>query len=187
MVFHIQRLSRPLLLTCASFLLVVGVLGCVKPQPDLVLIPVRYEKDYAVGMQDLRPYVDSNAFLVEAWMLRLTSNSTVGFMQDVARVTRGKLEYRPMQQELIGPINDTLARGWGDCRDYSLISASMLEAVEPAWNVSLFAVDLDHAFKPDFPNHWMLWLETDEGTFLLDPSRGLVVQDEQWVGWKLPI
>ena len=187
MVLHIQRLSRPLLLTCASFLLVVGVLGCVKPQPDLVLIPVRYEKDYAVGLQDLRPYVDSDAFFVEGWWLRLTSNSTRGFLEDVARASRAKLEYRPMQQELIGPINDTLARGWGDCRDYSLISASMLEATHPEWNVSLFAVDLDHPFKPDFPNHWMLWVETSEGTFLLDPTFSIVSQGEQWVGWKLPI
>ena len=174
-------------------LLVVVLAGLVfvqKPKDfKPVIIPIRFDSDNktALATQDLRPLVDTPAFFLEAWRLRLMANSTRGFLEDVAGSARKKMVYRPMQRELIGPIQETLKQGWGDCRDYSVIAASTLKAARPEWNVSFFGVDLDHAFKPDFPNHWMLWLETDEGTYLVDPTFSIVGQGEQWVGWKLPI
>ena len=65
---------------------------------------------------------------------------------------------------------ETLLEGGGDCEDLAILTASILKAVNPEWNVSLVYMDLDNPTDLKDLNHVTVYVETNEISTFVEPT-----------------
>lgn len=90
---------------------------------------------------------------------------------------------------------EVLTRGEGDCKDKSILIASMLRSSEHTvnWKISLEELDINNPTDPQTMNHMIVWVDTGQKTYAIESTAtpdndGLNV----WAGisiygWQIPV
>ncbi|MGI0046559.1 MAG: plastocyanin/azurin family copper-binding protein [Nitrosotalea sp.] len=90
---------------------------------------------------------------------------------------------------------EVLTRGEGDCKDKSILIASMLRSSEHTanWKISLEEMDINNPTNPQTMNHMIVWVDTGQKTYAIEATatpdnNGLNV----WAGvsiygWQIPV
>lgn len=113
---------------------------------------------------DCRPFIIENNFTeVMTDLYHELGNNDEGFVHEVWYVVTQMTSYNSNMTDAPRFPFETLVGGGGDCKDLSVLEASMLKAVPANYTVQLVYMDADNPKSPQTVNHVAVWVETPSG------------------------
>lgn len=123
-----------------------------------------FEQDLTKPLSE--SYSKDKAILVNALLM---SNQLLSYSKDIGQKARF--------------ADETLIRGGGDCEDMAILIADILMSLESTkhWKISFVLMDTDNPTHPEKANHVLLWVDTGDGTWLVEPTNNVSSrQDVMW-------
>lgn len=78
---------------------------------------------------------------------------------------------------------DTLVKGKGELEDKSILLASLIAAVKPEWEVTLYYIDKDHIDNPQIPNYLFVHVGTPGKKYYIDAANTEEMQPHGVIGF----
>lgn len=154
-------------------------------QKYLLLAP-QGEIRTTITVLDYRPYIETESIKPIAEDLSKRSISDEAFINEVFNLVKQITVYTT-EQEAHFPLTTLLSAG-GDCKNTTILTASLLKAAHANWTVKIVYLDADNPENPKKIDHTIVWVDTSKyQTFIETTSKNEISLYEKVVGYYFTV
>ncbi len=162
-----------------------GLFGMGMPT---VILKEESGKELLVG--DFRSFIDMAAFKDVMASLYEQSPDDYTFIKEVWNLVGQLVQYQSEKGEIPRFPLETLVGGAGDCEDYAILFASLIEAAPVKWKVDFVYLNSNSPLDPKgISDHVIIYIDTgNEKHYIETTSRQTMEPYTKGVaGWYLPV
>ena len=124
---------------------------------------------------DYRPYIKEDNFTLIASELFSWHSDDESRVREVWNMVTQLDTYCAEITETPRLPLETLLFGGGDCEDLAILTASILKAMSPEWNVSLVYMDMDNPTDINEVNHVTIYVDTVRYKTFVESTHGEIM------------
>jgi len=126
-----------------------------------------------ITILDYRPYIDTESIRPIADALVKRSSSDGAFINEVFNMIKQITTYTT-EQDAHFPLTTLISAG-GDCKNTTILVASLLKSAHPEWIVDIVYLDADNPENPKTINHTVVYVDTGNyKTFIETTSKNQI-------------
>ncbi len=122
-------------------------------------------------VQNMMDFVNPAPFSTVMRSLYLNRTSDEEFIHDVWHIVTELDTYSAVFTEKPKYPLETLLSGGGDCKDTSILLASMLKAANTGWDIELVYLDANNPTDPQTVNHMIVYVNTGSAKYFIETTE----------------